>query len=333
MSAPGTDRAALRRALPARCLRPSLLRSLSYLLVDLLTLAGLVTLAEQVTSPWLLPGFVFAEGTLFWALFVIGHDCGHGSFSSSSRVNTWVGHLVHTPLLVPFHAWRLSHQRHHRHTCDLDRDEGWFPFTEEQIRALPWALRVLRFRLPLIVFPFYLLRGTPGRAGNHVNSQSALFAARERPAVRASLRACGAWLGLLVLLAAFFGPSVLLRHFVAPYLVFVVWIDLVTYLHHMGPEVPWYRGSAWTPLRGALATVDRTFGIFDRIHHRAGWHTAHHLFPGVPHYRLREATKALRPHLADYQRDPVPVAPALVWAWRHPSVPARGERVVLSRPR
>ena len=150
--------------------------------------------------------------------------------------------------------------------------------------------------------------------------------------IRTSLRACGAWLVLLGVLTLAIGPGALLRHYVGPYLVFVVWLDLVTYLHHAGPDVTWFRGAAWTPLGGALSSIDRTYGVFDRVHHHAGWHTAHHLFPGAPHYRLRQATEALRPLLGErYRCDPVPVTRALAWAWAHPSVPESGERVTLSR--
>lgn len=53
------------------------------------------------------------QGTLFWALFVIGHDCGHGSFSRHRWLNHLVGHLSHTPILVSFHGWRISHRTHH----------------------------------------------------------------------------------------------------------------------------------------------------------------------------------------------------------------------------
>jgi omega-3 fatty acid desaturase (delta-15 desaturase) len=43
---------------------------------------------------------------------------------------------------------------------------------------------------------------------------------------------------------------------------FVVWLDVVTYLHHHGPsdpeeEVPWYRGEQWSYFRGGLSTIDR----------------------------------------------------------------------------
>jgi hypothetical protein len=53
------------------------------------------------------PLYWFVQGTIFWAIFVVGHDCGHGSFSDSSRLNYLVGHVMHSLILVPFHGWRL----------------------------------------------------------------------------------------------------------------------------------------------------------------------------------------------------------------------------------
>jgi len=73
--------------------------------------------------------------------------------------------------------------------------------------------------------------------------------------------------------------------------VFVMWLDLVTYLHHHGHQerLPWYRGEEWSYLRGGLTTVDRDYGWINNIHHDIGTHVIHHLFPQIPHYHLVEA--------------------------------------------
>jgi fatty acid desaturase len=73
------------------------------------------------------------------------------------------------------------------------------------------------------------------------------------------------------------------------YWVFVMWLDMVTYLHHHGPEdaamkMPWYRGEEWSYLRGGLTTLDRDYGIFNKIHHNIETHVVHHLVSGA---RLR----------------------------------------------
>lgn len=292
----------LRAVVPARCFRPSTARSLGHLLGDFAALAALYAASVALDSWLLWPLFALAQGTLFWSLFVIGHDCGHGSFSRHRGLNALVGHLAHAPLLVPYHGWRTSHRLHHRHAGHADRDEAWRPLSAEQAAALPWATRLLRDRLTLLVFPFYLLRGAPWRGGSHFHPASPLFRRCDRRRVLTSTIACGGVLVLLAAAAALLGPLGVVKHYLGPYLVFVLWLDAVTLLHHTDPAVRWYRDSEWTPLRGALATVDRRYGWLDRVHHHAGLHVAHHLFPGIPHYHLPEATAALRGALGDRYR-------------------------------
>jgi fatty acid desaturase len=66
---------------------------------------------------------------------------------------------------------------------------------------------------------------------------------------------------------------------------------VVTYLHHHGSndateKLPWYRGEEWSYLRGGLTTLDRDYGIFNKIHHDIGTHVVHHLFPQVRHQHM-----------------------------------------------
>ena len=47
-----------------------------------------------------------------WCMFVVGHDCGHTTFSPSSAVNEIMGEVSHSVLLcTPFAPWRRSHHR------------------------------------------------------------------------------------------------------------------------------------------------------------------------------------------------------------------------------
>lgn len=48
-------------------------------------------------------------------------------------------------------------------------------------------------------------------------------------------------------------------------------------------------------MRGGLSTIDRDYGIFNKIHHDIGTHVVHHLFPQMPHYNLEEATEVSLP--------------------------------------
>ncbi|MBR9980701.1 MAG: fatty acid desaturase, partial [Desulfatitalea sp.] len=44
-------------------------------------------------------------------LFVLFHDCVHGSFFKSSRANTFFGYVLGVLVFTPFEDWRYSHLR------------------------------------------------------------------------------------------------------------------------------------------------------------------------------------------------------------------------------
>jgi fatty acid desaturase len=54
-------------------------------------------------------------------------------------------------------------------------------------------------------------------------------------------------------------------------------------------ELPHYSDDEWDWLRGALATVDRSYGrLLNTLHHHiADTHVAHHLFSTMPHYHAQ----------------------------------------------
>lgn len=70
---------------------------------------------------------------------------------------------------------------------------------------------------------------------------------------------------------------------------------MITFLQHTHPSLPHYGEGEWDWLRGALATVDRSYGFLDVLfHHIADTHVAHHLFSYMPHYHAQEATEAIK---------------------------------------
>ncbi len=70
-----------------------------------------------------------------------------------------------------------------------------------------------------------------------------------------------------------------------PYLIVNSWLVTITLLQHTHPKLPHYNDKEWDWLRGALCTVDRSFGFLDFFfHHIADTHVAHHLFSQMPHY-------------------------------------------------
>lgn len=298
----------VRAAVPEHCWRKSPWRSLWYVARDVAVVAALGAAAADMDSWAVWPFYWAAQGTMFWALFVLGHDCGHGSFSDNATLNSVVGHLLHSFILVPYHGWRISHRTHHQNHGHIHRDESWHPITEGLYRQLEPRTKKLRFTVPfpLLAFPVYLLYRSPGKTGSHFLPSSELFTPKEKGDVMVSTTCWCIMLASLLAMACAFGPAQVLKMYGLPYLVFVMWLDLVTYLHHHGHQerLPWYRGEEWSYLRGGLTTVDRDYGWINNIHHDIGTHVIHHLFPQIPHYHLVEATKAAKPVLGRYYREP-----------------------------
>ena len=89
-------------------------------------------------------------------LFMIQHDCGHGSFFNSRRARDWTGSIIGVLMLTPYEYWRKTHAYHHAHSGDLDfRGFGDIDtFTVREYRS--WSrMRRMGYRLyrhPLVLF-------------------------------------------------------------------------------------------------------------------------------------------------------------------------------------
>ncbi|MFO5494053.1 MAG: DUF3474 domain-containing protein [Cuspidothrix sp.] len=294
----------LKAAIPAECFEPNVVKSLYYFFRDVVIVAGLYALANYLDSWYFWPIFWVMQGTMFWALFVIGHDCGHQSFSKQKWLNDLVGHITHTFILVPYHGWRISHRTHHKNTGSLENDESWYPLSESQYQKLPFLQKLVRYYLFLpLAYPIYLFQRTPGKSGSHFDPKSSLFKPSEKWDIITSTTLWICMVGLLGFLTYQWGWMWLLKYYAVPYVVFVIWLDLVTYLHHTEHDLPWYRGDNWNFLKGAISTIDRDYGIFNHIHHDIGTHVAHHIFLNMPHYNLLKATEAIKPIMGEYFRE------------------------------
>nr|AVZ47050.1 delta-15 fatty acid desaturase [Paeonia suffruticosa]AXF74721.1 omega-3 fatty acid desaturase [Paeonia ostii]AZB49550.1 fatty acid desaturase 8-1 [Paeonia ostii]QBQ82062.1 omega-3 fatty acid desaturase [Paeonia ostii]UXG17980.1 omega-3 fatty acid desaturase 3 [Paeonia ostii] len=298
----------IRSAIPKHCWVKNPWMSLSYVVRDVFVVFGLAAVAIYFNSWAVWPLYWAAQGTMFWALFVLGHDCGHGSFSDNPKLNSVVGHLLHSAILVPYHGWRISHRTHHQNHGHVDNDESWVPLTEKVYMEMDIFSRFMRYTVPFPIFayPFYLFARSPGKKGSHFSPYSDLFSTAEKMDVITSTVCWLLMVALLACLCFVVGLCSMLKIYGVPYLIFVMWLDSVTYLHHHGydEKTPWYRGKEWSYLRGGLTTIDRDYGWFNNIHHDIGTHVVHHLFPQIPHYHLIEATKAAKPILGKYYRVP-----------------------------
>lgn len=141
---------------------------------------------SRILYLFLLPFYWYLQGTMMWALFVLGHDCGHGSFSSSTLANDVVGNLVHSLILVPYYPWKMSHRHHHKNTGNFDRDEIFYPVRERDHNGKAF---IPLFGLGISWF-YYLVIGYAPRQANHLNPFDPLFV-KKAVQCSISLALCG----------------------------------------------------------------------------------------------------------------------------------------------
>ena len=170
--------------------------------------------------------------------------------------------------------------------------------------------------------PAYLLAnvtGPPiykGKSPNHFDPSSALWEGEPKFAY---WQVCVSTAGVLLALGgvsaamAHFGVLAVLAFYVLPYLIVNFNLVLITYLQHTDAAVPHYRDKDFSWVRGALCTVDRSYGwLLDHVfHHISDTHVVHHLFHTIPFYHAQRATKEVREKLGAYylaDHTPIPIA-------------------------
>jgi len=162
--AAAVDLRALTRSL-ARYREPNHGRSIVEILITVAPFVLLWSLmwASLHVSYWLCLLLAVPAGGFLVRLFMIQHDCGHGSFFRNRLVNDWVGRVIGVFTLTPYDFWRHSHGIHHATSGNLDqRGIGDIDtLTVREYLALSrWRrLRYRLYRHPLVMFgigPTYL---------------------------------------------------------------------------------------------------------------------------------------------------------------------------------
>ncbi|KAJ1437162.1 delta12-fatty acid desaturase [Ochromonadaceae sp. CCMP2298] len=327
----------IKNAIPAHCFKRNLYTGLKHLASDVLIIALLGYAATFLLQPtkWGLPswaGYVawplywYAQGAVMTGVWVIAHECGHQSFSESELANNIVGTLFHSLLLVPYHPWRITHAKHHGNTGSCEHDEVFAPATRsawasELLRESPiaqaWGIVLM---LTVGWLPGYLVFNATGPAKykgknvNHFSPTAVFFKPDEYWLVVQSNVGWFSCVGLLGAAIYTYGIQHVMYFYLLPYFVVNYHLVLITYLQHTDVFMPHFRGKEFNWLRGALCTVDRSFGpLLDHtFHHITDTHVCHHLFSKMPFYHAQEATEAIKGVLgAYYMKDDTSIARAL----------------------
>ena len=273
--------------------KPSLVRAIWQIVNTIVPLAGvwyLMYLALPV-SWWLVVPLAMLAGGLLVRVFIIFHDCGHGSYFKSRAANDAVGFIAGILTFTPYYHWRWEHAIHHSSSGDLDKrgtGDVWTMTVQEYLESSRWK----KFAYRLARNPFILF----------VIAPLFLFAIRQRfPSAKASQRERhsvyamnAAILGMAVVLSLIFG----LEAFLLIQLIILmvaggagVWMF---YVQHQFEDVYWERGEEWSYVSAALegSSFYKLPRILQWFTGNIGFHHIHHLSPRIPNYNLEKCHQA-----------------------------------------
>jgi omega-6 fatty acid desaturase (delta-12 desaturase) len=273
--------------------KPSLSRSLWQVANTLIPYGALwYLMAESVTdSYWLTLALAIPAAGFLVRVFIIFHDCGHGSFFRSRKANTVMGIVTGILTFTPYHQWRHEHAIHHATSGDLDRrgtGDVWTLTVQEYVASSRWrrcAYRLARSPVVLFgiapIFLFLVLNRFPRWKGDR----------RERNSV--------VWtnlgiLGMAAVLASLLGIKTYLL-IQLPVLLIAgtvgVWLF---YVQHQFEGAYWARRGEWDYVAAALhgSSYYRLPKVLQWFTGNIGFHHIHHLSPGIPNYNLEKCHNA-----------------------------------------
>ncbi len=244
-------------------------------------------------SYWITLGLAFLAAGFMVRIFIIFHDCGHGSFFKSRLANKITGTILGCLTFTPFDKWNNDHAIHHTTVGNLDqRGTGdlWTLTVEEYKSLSPGKkFRYRVYRNPLLLFGI---------------SSFLLFVVLFRFALpspkKSELR------GIIItnlLIAAFVTGLSLLIGFKTFVLIQLPITYLSTsagvylfYLQHQYDDVVWTRHVDWD--YKTIALEGSSYVKFPRLLQwfsgNIGFHHIHHLSPKIPNYNLEKCHKENR---------------------------------------
>ena len=273
--------------------KPSTWRAL-WQIIDTIIPYGLLWYLMYLCLPvswWLVVPLAVLAGGFVVRVFIIFHDCGHGSFFKSTIANDAVGFLAGILTFTPYYHWRWEHAIHHGSAGDLDRrgtGDVWTLTVQEYLESSRWKKFAYQLaRNPIVLF---------------VIAPLFLFLIRQRfPSPKASRRERHSVHAMNVaILAMAVGLSWLFG--IKAYVVIQLIILLVAggsgvwlfYVQHQFEDVYWERGDNWSFTAAALqgSSFYKLPRILQWFSGNIGFHHIHHLSPRIPNYNLERCHKA-----------------------------------------
>jgi omega-6 fatty acid desaturase (delta-12 desaturase) len=218
-------------------------------------------------------------------LFIIFHDCGHGSFFSSKKANQVIGTIMGLLAFTPYTMWHSQHAAHHATSGNLDKrgmGDVW-TMTVEEYQNSSTGIRFLyrAFRNPFLMFtvgPVFVIiiqnRITNSKMTKQ-EKQNIYF-------TNILILIIGTLMSLLIGLKAYLLiqlPIIVISHSMG------LWLF---YVQHQYEDVFWERSSKWDYRAAAIkgSSFLRLPVVFQWFTGNIGFHHVHHLSSRIPNYNL-----------------------------------------------
>jgi omega-6 fatty acid desaturase (delta-12 desaturase) len=224
-------------------------------------------------------------------VFIIFHDCGHGSFFRSRRANEWVGFFTGLLTLTPHHEWWHSHALHHAQTGNLDKrgsGDVWTMTVEEYNSASRYQ-KILYF---LVRQPLFMLTVGPllvfvvQARFPHSTSR-----ARERRSIIMANLVLAAAITTLCLTIGW--KTYLAIHLPITIMAGAAGIWLF-YVQHQFEDTYWSQEKGWDFHDAAVmgSSFYKLPRVLQWFSGNIGFHHVHHMSPKIPNYLLEKCHRA-----------------------------------------
>jgi len=239
-------------------------------------------------SYWLTLTLALPAAGLLVRIFIIQHDCRHGSFFKSRKANDYLGSVCGILTLTPYYYWRKSHAIHHASAGNLAQRGVGDVYTmtvSEYLQQSLWGrLKYRLYRHPLVlfvlgpVFLFFILYRFP-----HPESKSWK---RER----ASVWWTNLGLGILIAMLSFIlGIKAFLLIYLPTTLLAATFGAWLFFVQHQFEDTYWAGEDEWDYSLAALrgSSYYKLPKLLQWFTGNIGFHHIHHLSPRIPNYLLQ----------------------------------------------
>jgi acyl-lipid omega-6 desaturase (Delta-12 desaturase) len=225
-------------------------------------------------------------------LFILFHDCVHGSLFPKKGPNTFFGTVLGLLVFTPFADWRFSHLRHHASYADLDARGYGDVWTltkaeyEHSSKGMRLAYRIYRHPAVLIglgaLLAFVFRYRLPAKKVTRVERSGVIFTNLS-----------------LALIIVVFCQTIGWKTYLSIQLP-LIWMAgtagvFLFYVQHQFDGVYWSRRREWSALKAAMegSSFYDLPPVLRWFSGNIGYHHVHHLSPRIPNYRLKECFDAI----------------------------------------